>query len=357
MVDDDHIRALPKIELHVHVEGAATPATVADLARRNGVDLGVDDPAELYDFADLADFLRVYDLVCSCLCTADDFRRVTYEALAIAAGAGVVYREMFFSPTFAMRRGVGFDTVWDGIRAGIREAETDHGIVCRMILDVDKPSGPAAAAELVERAASCDRNLLIGIGGDAGERGVDLAAFAAPFAMARRFGLRTTMHLGEEGPVDDIRIGVDVVGVERVDHGFSLVDDAALVRRFADDRIPITACPTSNRCIGLIESIADHPLLRLRAEGVLVTLNSDNAAMFRIDLADEMANVRDAFGCTLDDLEDFALAGIEASWLDESTRSSYRRSFAAEMDALRADRGLAGRGRSPRFDGDGSAGR
>jgi len=340
---DEHIRALNKVELHVHVEGAATPATVAELARRNGVDLGVAEPDDLYEFADLTDFLRVYDLVCRCLRTADDFRLVTYEALTIAYAAGVVYREMFFSPTFAMRYGVAFDTIWDGIRTGIRDAQTDHGITCRMILDIDKPSGPAAAAELVEFAASCDRDVLIGIGGDAGERGVDLAALAAPFAGARRLGFRTTMHLGEEGPVDDIRVGVDVLGVERVDHGFSLVDDADLVRRFADERIPITACPTSNRCIGLIESVADHPLLRLRDEGVLVTLNSDNAAMFRIDLADELVNVRDAFGCTLADLEDLALAGIEASWLDESTQRSTRRDFLTAMDRLRSERGLAPR--------------
>jgi adenosine deaminase len=247
---------------------------------------------------------------------------------------------MYFSPTFAMRRGVTFDTIWTGICAGMRDAERDHAIACRMILDVDKPSGPAAAAELVDLAASCDRDLLVGIGGDAGELGVDLPALAAPFATARRLGFRTTMHLGEEGPVDDIRVGVDVVGVERVDHGFSLLDDDALVRRFADERIPVTTCPTSNRCIGLIDAVADHPLLRMRDAGVLVTLNSDNAAMFRIDLADELANVRDAFGCPLDELEDFTLAGIEASWLDESTQRRYRREFGATMDRLRVERGL-----------------
>jgi adenosine deaminase len=344
---DEHVRALPKVELHVHVEGAAPPATVAELARQNGVDLGVDDPDTLYEFADLTDFIRVYDLVCRCLRTADDFQRVTYEALAPAAAAGVVYREMFFSPTFALRHGVPFPAIWDGIVAGVADAAIDYGIVCRMILDVDKPNGPAAAAELIELAATCDRDLLIGIGGDAGERGVDLASFAAPFARARQHGFRTTMHLGEEGPVDDIRIGVDVVGVERIDHGFSLLDDAALTRRVADTGIPVTACPTSNRRIGLIETIADHPLLAMRDAGVLVTVNSDNAAMFRIDLADELTIVRDAFGCSLEDLEGLALAGVDASWLDEVSRRRYRRDFVAAMDRLRDERGLPSRAGSP----------
>jgi len=335
-MNDDHVRALPKVELHVHVEGAATPATVAELARRNGVALGVDDPADLYRYDGLADFLRVYDLVCRCLRTADDFRTVTHEALVLAAAAGVRYREMFFSPTFALRNGVAFDTVWDGIRSGVIDAETDLGIVCRMILDVDKPSGPAAAAELVELAAGCDRELLIGIGGDAGERDVDLAALAEPFALARRHGLRTTMHLGEEGPADDIRLGLDVVGVERIDHGVSLVDDPDLLARVAGEQIPVTACPTSNQQIGLIDSIAEHPLPELRDAGVLVTLNSDNAAMFGIDLADEYGRVRDGLGWSADDLEWLALAGIEASWLDDTAKADYRRDFHAELIRLRA---------------------
>ena len=338
--DDAHLRALPKVELHVHVEGAAPPGTVAELARRNGVALGVDDPADLYRYRDLADFLRVYDVVCRSLRHAEDLHRVTYEALAIAAAAGVRYREMFFSPTFVMRHGVAFATAWDGIAAGVADARHDHGIACRMILDVDKPSGPAAAEELLALAAACDRELLVGVGGDAGERDVDLAAFAGVFERARRSGLRTTMHLGEEGPVEDIRTGVEVLGVERIDHGFSLLDDPALTARVAAAGIGVTACPTSNRRIGLVASLAEHPLLRQRDAGVLVTVNSDNAAMFEIDLADEYANVRDAFGCSLADLEAFSLAGVAASWLDDTAKRALAASFHDDFDRLRADRGL-----------------
>jgi adenosine deaminase len=340
---DDHVRALPKVELHVHVEGAAPPHTIADLARKNGVDLGVEDPADLYRYDDLAAFLRVYDVVCRSLRHADDIHRVTYEALAIAAAAGVRYREMFFSPTFLLRHGVAFETIWSGIAAGIEDAARDHAIVCRMILDVDKPSGQSAAAELVEAATRCDRDVLIGIGGDAGERGVDLAALAEPFRLARRLGFRTTMHLGEEGPADDIRTGIDIVGVERVDHGFSLLDDPDLVADVVGSGVAFTVCPTSNRRIGLVESVAAHPLIRMRDAGVLVTLNSDNAAMFDIDLADEYVNVRDSFGCSLDELEDFSLTAVDASWADDATKVAMRRDFIAEMDDLRLARGLPAR--------------
>ena len=327
----------------MHVEGAAPPHTVAEIARKNGVDLGVDDPSDLYRYDDLEAFLRVYDVVCRSLQHAADIHRVTYESLAIAAAAGVRYREMFFSPTFLLRYGVPFDTIWSGIAAGIRDAETDHDVVCRMILDVDKPSGASAAAELVDAATRCDREVLIGIGGDAGERGVDLPALAEPFRLARRLGFHTTMHLGEEGPVDDIRTGIDVVGVERVDHGFSLLDDPALVADVVESGVPFTVCPTSNRRIGLVESVVAHPLMRMRDAGVLVTLNSDNAAMFDIDLADEYVNVRDAFGCTLHDLEDFSLTAIDASWADDTTKQAMRRDFLAEMADLRSARGLPAR--------------
>ena len=327
----------------MHVEGAALPHTIADLARKNGIDLGVDDPADLYRYDDLAACLRVYDVVCRSLQHADDLHRVTYESLAIAAAAGVRYREMFFSPTFLLRHGVTFDTIWSGIAAGIEDAASDHAIVCRMILDIDKPSGAGAAAELVEAATRCDRELLIGIGGDAGERGVDLEALAEPFEMARRLGFRTTMHLGEEGPADDIRAGLEIVGVERVDHGFSLLDDADLVADVVESGVAFTVCPTSNRRIGIVESVSAHPLIRMRDAGVVVTLNSDNAAMFDIDLADEYINVRDAFGCSLDELEDFSLTAIDASWADDATKQAMRSDFLAEMADLRSARGLPSR--------------
>jgi adenosine deaminase len=250
---------------------------------------------------------------------------------------------MFFSPTFLLRYGVSFETIWSGLAAAIADAAADHGIVCAMILDIDKPSGPAAARELVELAAGCDRELLIGIGGDAGEVGVDLEALAEPFAQARRLGFRTTMHLGEEGPVSDIRTGIDAVGVERVDHGFSLLDDPTLVADVVERGIGVTACPTSNRRLGLIDEIAEHPVLRMRDAGVAVTLNSDNAAMFGVDLADEYVNVRDAFGCTLDDLEDFSLAAIESSWADEQAKRSMRHRFVEQMATLRATHRLPSR--------------
>lgn len=346
-VDHGWVRTLPKAELHVHVEGAARASTVADLARIHGVDLGVDDPAELYIYNDLTDFLRVFDLVCCVLRTVDDIRRVTYESLEIAHAAGVRYREMFFSPVFLLRKGVPFTVIWDGLVAGVGDAATDFGVDCRMIMDVDKPSGPAAAIELLELAERCDRAVLVGIGGDAGERGFDLAAFAQPFALARTRGWRTTMHLGEEGPAADVRIGVDVLGVDRIDHAVSLIDDAALTAEVAARRLPVTCCPTSNVRIGIVDTIAHHPMQAMRAAGVLVTVNSDNAEMFGVDMADELSNVSTAFGWQVSTLEDLCLAGVEGSWLPDTDKDAMIVEFTSKMDALRVAHGVA-----TRFAGD-----
>ena len=149
----DHLRRLPKVELHCHVEGAARAATIAELAAKNGVALPVADPAELFRFTDLNQFLGIYEVVCRSLVTADDFHRIAYEACEDGVVAGVRYREMFFSPGFALKLGVPIETIWEGLSAGVRDANADLDITCRLILDFDKPSGPAHAEEMVAFAA------------------------------------------------------------------------------------------------------------------------------------------------------------------------------------------------------------
>src|SRR4051812_19931501 len=290
---DDHLRRLPKVELHCHVEGAARASTIADLARRHDVALPVEDPADLFEFTSLNQFLAVYDVICASLRTADDFRRITYEALEDGAAAGVRYREMFFSPGFVIRLGVPVETVWEGIKAGVLEARADLDISCRMILDFDKPTGPAHAMEMAAFAGSVpDRDLLIGMGADSVERGIDHSAFAAAFIEAARYGLRRTIHAGEDGPSDNIAIAVRQLGCERIDHGFRLLDDTDLTAEIVERQIPLDVCPTSNvRIANVVASVAEHPFARQREAGVLATLNSDDPGMIGFDLADEYVAV------------------------------------------------------------------
>jgi adenosine deaminase len=344
VTDRDHLRRLPKVELHCHVEGTLRPATVKELAAANGLQLPVENPDDLYDFRDLDHFVEIYLLVCNCLMTRDDFHRMAYESLEDAARAGVRYREMFYEPGAHIDRGVSLDAMYEGLVSGIEDAEADFGVRCRLILDVDKRRGAAFAQDMVEYAATKDRDVLIGVGGAATERGVDHRQFVPALKDAARHGLRRTFHAGEDGPVENIRICVEEGGCERVDHGFRLLDDPELARRIAAERVPVTSCPTSNlRIANLVGSIPEHPFAAQRELGVLVTLNSDDPAMISADVGDEFGTVAEAFGYSLDTMEDLALDSVEASWLDDDEKRSMRREFVEEFNRLRADAGLSSR--------------
>jgi adenosine deaminase len=244
-----------------------------------------------------------------------------------------------------MKLGVPVDVIWDGIRAGVADAHRDLDIVCRMILDFDKPSGPAHAVAMAEFAgAEPDRDLLIGMGGDSVERDIDHHAFAPAFEVARRHGLRCTIHAGEDGPADNIRIALHELGCERIEHGFRLLDDPELTAEIVERQIPLTVCPTSNVMIAhVVPDVASHPFDRQRQAGVFVTVNSDDPGMMQFDLADEYVAVADAFGYSLEDMESISLGGIGASWAPDAQKADLRARFEREFDELRAEHGLPAR--------------
>ncbi len=336
----EHLRRLPKVELHCHIEGASRAQTIKELADSHGVTFPTEDPADLYNFTNLNQFLEIYGVVCASLQTADDFHRITYEALQDAVAAGVRYREMFFSPGFVIKLGVDVETVWEGVSAAVLDARADLGIGCRMILDFDKPSGASHAVEMAEFAGAQDRDLLIGMGADSVEQGIDHRAFVAAYQAAERLGLRRTMHAGEDGPSENIAIAVRELGCDRIDHGFRLLDDPELTQEVIDKQIPLTVCPSSNVTIAHVSpSLKAHPFARQRELGVLATLNSDDPGMMRFDLADEYHAVADANGFDLDAMERISLDAIGASWAPDDEKASMLAEFEAEFDSLRAEFG------------------
>lgn len=341
---EPHLRRLPKVELHCHVEGAARASTILELARSYGVELPSEDVDELYAFTSLNQFLAIYGVICASLRTADDFRRITYEALEDGAAAGVRHREMFFSPGFVTPLGVPLQAVWDGVRAGLLDARHDLGVSCRIVLDVDKPAGAGPAMEMIEFAGAQDRELLVGVGGDSVERDIDHRVFVEPFKRAAELGLRRTFHAGEDGPAENISIATREMGCERVDHGFALLDDPELTAWIIDQQIPLTVCPTSNVMIAnIVPDVGSHPLAEQRRLGVLATVNSDDPGMMRFDIADEYVAVANAFGYSLEEMEQISLDGITASWLADGEKAAMRASFLAEFDALRSEFGLEAR--------------
>jgi adenosine deaminase len=330
-------RLLPKVELHCHLEGSARPSTIIELAQANGVRLPVDDPVEMFRFTSLGGFLRVYGIVCETIQTPDDLRRITYEALEDAVGAGVCYREMFFSPAFLMGH-MTLDQVWEGIRAGLADAHADLDVRCRMILELDKAGDPSTGPEWVAFAAGQDRDELVGIGGDGGtERGLDHRVFAEAYKLAARYGLRRTMHAGEDGPASNVAVCLDELGCERIDHGVRVVEDPDLLARVAGERVPLTVCPISNVLIAnLVPDIPSHPYAQMRTAGVLATLNADDPGMTSTTVADDYEQVADAFGYDLATMATIALDGIEASWAPDEEKRALRARFDLEIAALTA---------------------
>ena len=325
------LEALPKVDLHCHVEGTMRPTTVVELARKNGVPLPTAEPADLYTYSSLDEFLAVFWLVQSTLVDRDDWARLAYEAVTDSARHGVVHQECFFTPARHLADGQGLAAIVAGLDEGLAAAEAETGTTCRLIADMDRAFGPEAGRQLVEElvglrsARSPGTDRVIGVGMDSTELGVDSTTYAPAYDVARAAGLRLTGHQGENSTAQQVAACLDALGLERLDHGVPVLDSAVLTAQMVDERIPITVCPTSNVVIAhCFDRLEDHVLPRMRAAGLLATVNTDDPALSDLDLGREYAAVAEAFGWGWNQMVEVALDGIEASWLDESEKADLR---------------------------------
>jgi adenosine deaminase len=339
----DALDALPKVELHCHVEGTMRPATVLELARRNGQRLPTEDLDALYSYGSLDEFLAIFWLVQETLTGRDDWARLGYESVLDAAAHGRAYGELFFTPARHLAAGQRLADIVAGLGEGLAAAERETGSVAMLIADIDRACGPAVGLEMVtelgalRRAGTPGIERVLGVGMDSTELGVDPVSFTAAYRAAAAAGFRLTGHQGENSPPSAIAAVVDVLGAERVDHGLSLVEDEKLVRRFAAERIPLTVCPNSNiRIANAYPTLADHPFPAMRAAGLLATLNTDDPAMTDLDLGYEYASVASAFGYGLDEMVTIALDGVDASWLDDDGKRELRGRITAAAASLAA---------------------
>jgi adenine deaminase len=278
----DLLRRMPKAELHVHIEGTLEPELAFELAARNGVRLphaSVDALRAAYEFSDLQSFLDIYYAGASVLITERDFHDLTLAYLARAAADHVVHAEMFFDPQTHTERGVSMGTVIGGLVSGCQEGQRRFGITTALILCFLRHLDEASAFETLE-AALPYRDHFIGVGLDSGERGNPPEKFARVFAKARALGLHGVAHAGEEGPAAYIESALDVLKVQRIDHGVRCVESDALVARLAASRVPLTVCPLSNTKLKVFARMQDHTLPGLLARGVCVMVNSDDPAYF-----------------------------------------------------------------------------
>lgn len=276
------LRAMPKAELHIHIEGSLELELIFQLAKRNRIALpypSVEALRAAYAFTDLQSFLDIYYAGAGVLLREEDFYDMAWAYLSRAAADNVLRAEIFFDPQTHTSRGVAFDVVIGGLHRAIVDARTRLGISAELILCFLRHLSEEDAFATLEDALPF-RDRFIGLGLDSGERGNPPENFARVFARGRELGFRIVAHAGEEGPPAYIRSALDVLKAERIDHGVRCVEDPLLVERLARERIPLTVCPLSNEKLRVVQRLADHNLGDLLAKGLVATVNSDDPAYF-----------------------------------------------------------------------------
>lgn len=325
IASDDFIRGLPKAELHLHIEGSFEPELMFEIAGRNSVKLpygSVESLRAAYDFADLQEFLDLYYAGMSVLLTERDFRDLTMAYMRRIHADGVVHTEIFFDPQGHTARGVAFDTALDGIWSGLREAEETLGITSRLIMCFLRHLDEAEAFPVLEQAMA-HRDRIIGVGLDSSETGHPPNKYERVFAKAREAGFRIVAHAGEEGPAAYVREALDLLKVDRIDHGNAAMTDPDLVARLAAEKIPLTVCPLSNYRLQGVTDMRQHPLRRMLDAGLVATVNSDDPAYFGGYVLDNYVAVRDALDLSRDEIVTLARNSIEASFLDDAAKAKW----------------------------------
>lgn len=326
----DYIKALPKTELHLHIEGTLEPELIFELAERNNVALPYDSVQALkdaYAFTDLQSFLDLYYAGASVLITEQDFYDMTMAYLKRAHADGVCHTEIMFDPQTHTERGIDIETVFSGIARAVRDMQKETGLSSYLLMSFLRHLSEEAAFETLEAALPLREaydDIWVGIGLDSSEVGNPPEKFSRVFERCRELGFRLVAHAGEEGPAQYVRDALDLLKVERIDHGVRSSEDAALMQRLIDEQIPLTVCPLSNLKLCVVDDMAKHNLADFLRRGVLVTVNSDDPAYFGGYVADNYLAVANALKLTRGELAQLADNSIIASFLPIGRKAALR---------------------------------
>jgi adenosine deaminase len=313
---------LPKAELHVHLEGTATPDVVRRIAARNGLEIpeGVFAAPDRFAWRDFLDFLNTYNLVSSVIRTGEDYRDITYEYLAACAADGAIYVELTASIDHARLAGLSDAEHWEGIAAGIDDARRDHGIEARILSVAVRNYGVERAMEIAELTAARPHPYVVGFSLAGDEAGYPPEPYAPAYRVAADAGLGCTVHAGEWAGAASVR-GALELPVTRISHGVRAIEDPSLVRELAEREITLEVCPTSNVVLGVFPTFEDHPFPALRAAGIPLTLGSDDPPYFGASVGGEYAVARDRFGLDDAELLEITRTAIGASFAEPALRA------------------------------------
>ena len=341
---DSYLRAAPKAELHVHLEGTVQPETFLELARRNGIALPYADvPAlrEWFRFRDFGHFIDVYGSISRCLMTSDDFELIAWELAQALARQNCRYAEVCFSAFFHARRGIVDATFMDGLGRARARARSELGVEIAWVFDIGRGMrggwddtarwGDYVVGLAID--AMSEGVVALGLGGP--EAGNPPEPFASFFERAVAAGLHSYPHAGEHDGPSSVRGALDVLHAERLAHGVRAVEDPALVAEIARRGIALDVCPTSNICLGVFPSLADHALPKLLAAGVPITIGSDDPPLFNTTLNDDVALLADPFGLDAAAADEILLNGVRYSFLPADQKRQLETAFRADLDALK----------------------
>jgi adenosine deaminase len=324
---DTFITGLPKAELHLHIEGSLEPELMFALARRNKLTLpfkSVEDVRAAYNFSNLQDFLDIYYAGAQVLRTAEDFHDLTFAYFTRAAADGVLHAEIFFDPQTHTNRGIPFAVAAEGILSGMQAAQARLGVTSRLILCFLRHLDEDAAFATFRMAEPwLDR--ITGVGLDSSERGNPPGKFARVFAAAGAAGLKRVAHAGEEGPAAYVWEALDVLHIDRLDHGNHALDDEALVQRLASTQMTLTVCPLSNTRLHVVPDMRVHPIDTMLAKGLRATINSDDPAYFGGYIGENFKAAALGRQLSRAQLVELARNSFLGAFLDDATRQGYLR--------------------------------
>lgn len=317
------IEMMPKVELHLHIEGTLEPDLMFELAERNNVSIpfkSVEEVTNAYQFNNLQSFLDIYYQGANVLINEQDFFDLTWAYLLRCKSDNVVHTELFFDPQTHTERGIDFDVVVNGIHKALKKGSTELGISSQLIMCFLRHLDEASAFDTLELALK-HKDKIIAVGLDSSELGNPPEKFARVFQQAIKEGFLTVAHAGEEGPAEWIFDAIETLGVSRVDHGVRCVDDKALVQALAETRMPLTVCPLSNTKLKVFDNMAQHNIMELLRNGLCVTINSDDPAYFGGYMTDNFLAVADAHPMTRQEATQLTLNAIEASFITEEDKA------------------------------------
>lgn len=336
-----YLRLLPKTELHCHFTSTMSAAHLIALAEREGITLPTTDPAQLFEYKDLADFLEGFQSANASMTRREDFEVVAYNGVRAAVEAGALrYREYYVNPQYFTANGLTYTDVIEPMITGLRAAHVDLGVGFVIVVAINRREGARAAVELVQTVLDHPYDEVVGIGQDdlTPELTEDPGRFAEAYALARAAGLKTTAHVGER-PVDppqNVAVAMDELKVDRIDHGYRIMDSAELVARALESQIPFACTPVSTTICSGWRLTPEHHIARMVRAGLNVTFSTDDGVFFRTDIAREYVEALPALGLRVDDARRISLAGVEAAFCDEDTRARLRGQFMGEIATLDA---------------------